>query len=156
MLVKQENVKFALIKYYINLTTLIMKWQGRQGSGNIEDRRGMSGAEWLSAAESEQLSVAIIVLLLGGDPSQLLNGTYRVVRKPNRCSQPAEEDQMAQFVSVVLKDTETVWGKIFEQSKSTYQQPTLVLFRGEVESACGIGKHCQRPVLLSVRSKSIY
>jgi predicted metalloprotease len=44
---------------------------------------------------------------------------------------------MAQFVSVVLKDTETVWAKIFEQSGATYRQPKLVLFRDEVQSACG-------------------
>ena len=58
--------------------------------------------------------IVLIVLLLGGDPSQLLNiqgGT-----ETEQVSTTAEEDQMAQFVSVVLKDTETVWGKIFEQS----------------------------------------
>jgi predicted metalloprotease len=43
---------------------------------------------------------------------------------------------MAQFVSVVLKDTETIWGKVFQESGSTYRQPTLVLYSGQVGSAC--------------------
>jgi predicted metalloprotease len=52
---------------------------------------------------------------------------------------------MAQFVSVVLKDTETVWGKIFEKSNTVYHQPKLVLFRGEVESACGLASTASGP-----------
>ena len=57
----------------------------------------------------------------------------------------AGEDQMADFVSVVLKDTETVWGKIFEQSGSTYREPTLVLFRDQVQSACGYASAASGP-----------
>jgi len=52
---------------------------------------------------------------------------------------------MAQFVSVVLKDTETVWGKIFQQSGSTYRQPKLVLFRDQVQSACGFASAASGP-----------
>jgi uncharacterized protein len=121
-----------------------MKWQGRQGSGNIEDRRGMSGGRMAIGGGIGTIVVAIIVLLLGGDPSQLLNGT---LTEPDteQVTTTAEEDQMAQFVSVVLKDTETVWAKIFEQSGSTYRQPKLVLFRGEVESACGLASTASGP-----------
>jgi predicted metalloprotease len=56
-----------------------------------------------------------------------------------------EEAEMAQFVSVVLKDTETVWGKIFNQWGSEYRQPTLVLFREQVESACGFASSASGP-----------
>jgi predicted metalloprotease len=85
-------------------------------------------------------------MLLGGDPSQLLNmspgdqgnGTEQVTASP-------EEQEMAQFVSVVLKDTETVWGKIFEQSGKTYTQPKLVLFRDQVQSACGLASSASGP-----------
>jgi hypothetical protein len=121
-----------------------MKWQGRQGSGNIEDRRGMSGGRMVVGGGIGTVVIVIIVLLLGGDPSQLLNNmqngpeTEQVVNS-------AEDDQMAQFVSVVLKDTETVWNKIFEESNTTYRNPTLVIFRGEVESACGLASSASGP-----------
>jgi predicted metalloprotease len=87
--------------------------------------------------------IVIIVLLLGGDPSQLLN--MQGGSETEQVTTTAEEDQMAQFVSVVLKDTETVWGKIFEQAGSTYRQPVLVLFRGQVESACGFASAASGP-----------
>jgi predicted metalloprotease len=121
-----------------------MKWQGRQGSGNIEDRRGMSGGKMALGGGLGTIVVVLIVLLLGGDPSQFLGGsegdtaTEQVVTSQ-------EEDQMAQFVSVVLRDTEVVWSKIFEESNSTYVNPKLVLFRGQVESACGLASTASGP-----------
>jgi Predicted metalloprotease len=111
-----------------------MKWLGREGSNNIEDRRGISGRHVAIGGGIGTIVIAIIVLLLGGDPSQLLNMQGKTETEQVQTS--AEEDQMAKFVSVVLKDTETVWGKIFEASGSTYRQPKLVLFRDQVESAC--------------------
>ena len=120
-----------------------MKWQGRQGSGNIEDRRGMSGRMAVGGGIGT-IIIVIIVLLLGGDPSQLLNNITGST-ETEQVNSSAEEDQMAQFVSVVLKDTETVWGKIFEKSNITYRQPKLVLFRGQVESACGLASAASGP-----------
>jgi predicted metalloprotease len=117
-----------------------MKWQGRQGSGNIEDRRGMSGGRMALGGGIGGIVILFIVMLLGGDPSQLLKslgGGGGQQTEQQQITTTEEEDQMAQFVSVVLKDTETVWGKIFEESGSTYRQPKLVLFRDQVESACG-------------------
>jgi uncharacterized protein len=121
-----------------------MKWQGRQGSDNIEDRRGMSGGKIALGGGVGTIVVVIIIMLLGGDPSQLLNGLQGGA-ETEQVSTSAEEDQMTQFVSVVLKDTETVWGKIFEQSDETYRQPKLVLFRGQVESACGFASTASGP-----------
>jgi predicted metalloprotease len=120
-----------------------MKWQGRQGSGNVEDRRGMSTGRMALGGGIGTIIIAIIVLLLGGDPSQLLN--MQGETETEQVSTTAEEDQMAQFVSVVLKDTETVWGKIFQQSGSAYKQPMLVLFRDQVESACGFASAASGP-----------
>lgn len=120
-----------------------MKWEGRDGSGNVEDRRGISGRHVAIGGGIGTVVIAIVVLLLGGDPSQLLNtgGTTST----EQVKTTAEEDQMAKFVSVVLKDTETVWGKIFESSGQTYRQPKLVLFRDEVESACGYASAASGP-----------
>jgi predicted metalloprotease len=121
-----------------------MKWQGRQGSGNLEDRRGMSPRRMVAGGGIGTIIIFLIVLLLGGDPSQLLDN-FQGTTETEQVTTTAEEDQMAQFVSVVLKDTETVWGKIFAESNSTYRQPKLVLFRSEVESACGFASAASGP-----------
>jgi hypothetical protein len=121
-----------------------MKWQGRQGSGNVEDRRGMSGGRMALGGGIGGIVILLIVMLMGGDPSQLLNG-LQGGQETQQVATSAEEDQMAQFVSVVLKDTETVWGKIFEQSGTSYTQPKLVMFRGQVESACGLASTASGP-----------
>jgi septum site-determining protein MinC len=102
-----------------------MKWLGREGSDNVEDRRGMSGRKVAVGGGIGTVVVILIVWFLGGDPSQVIN-TLQGGSDTEQVSSTAEEDQMAQFVSVVLKDTETVWGKIFEKSNSTYHQPKLV------------------------------
>jgi uncharacterized protein len=135
---------FVITGSDLNKNTDIMKWQGREGSGNIEDRRGMSRGKMAIGGGIGTIVVAVIVLLLGGDPSQFLNGLQGGAETEQAATTPAE-DQMAQFVSVVLKDTETVWGKIFEKSNATYHQPKLVLFRGEVESACGLASTASGP-----------
>jgi predicted metalloprotease len=121
-----------------------MKWKGRQGSGNILDRRGMSTGRMAAGGGIGTIIIVIIVFLLGGDPSKILN------MSPNETgteqfSTTTEEDEMAQFISVVLKDTETIWGSIFEQSGSTYRTPQLVLFRNQVESACGMASSASGP-----------
>lgn len=124
-----------------------MKWQGRQGSDNIEDRRGMRTGHMVLGGGIGTIVIVIIVLLLGGDPSQLLNTMQQdnSDKQTEQVTTTPEEDAMAQFVSVVLKDTETVWGKIFEESGSTYRQPKLVMFRGEVQSACGFASSASGP-----------
>lgn len=122
-----------------------MKWKGRMGSGNVLDRRGMSGRGMIAGGGCGTVILVIIVLLLGGDPTQLFNNLPGGETTEQQVSTSAEEDEMAQFVSVVLKDTETVWGKIFEESGSSYRQPTLVLFSGQVESACGMATSASGP-----------
>lgn len=121
-----------------------MKWQGRQESGNIEDRRGRSPGRMAVGGGIGTIVIVLIIWLLGGDPSKLLN-MIPGSTDTEQVNTTAEEDQMAQFVAVVLKDTETVWGKIFEKSNITYRQPKLVLFRDQVESACGLASAASGP-----------
>jgi predicted metalloprotease len=121
-----------------------MKWQGRQGSDNVEDRRGMSRGKMAIGGGIGTIVIALIVLLLGGDPSQLLN-TMQSGTETEQVQTTAEEDEMAQFVKVVLKDTETVWGQLFKQWGSEYRMPTLVFFRDQVESACGFASSASGP-----------
>lgn len=121
-----------------------MKWQGRRGSTNVEDRRGMSTGTKFVGGGIGTLVIVIIVLLLGGDPSSILNRPGEETSSgPVEVTE--EENQMAQFVSVVLADTEEIWGKIFAQSGETYRQPTLVLFRDQVQSACGYATAASGP-----------
>lgn len=121
-----------------------MKWQGRRGSTNVEDRRGMSTGTKFVGGGIGTLVIVIIVLLLGGDPSSILNRPGEETSSgPVEATE--EENQMAQFVSVVLADTEEIWGKIFAQSGETYRQPTLVLFRDQVQSACGYATAASGP-----------
>jgi uncharacterized protein len=124
-----------------------MKWSGRQGSDNIEDRRGMSRGKMVAGGGIGTVILLLIVLLLGGDPVKLLDSLQQGSPAPESgqiASSPGE-DSIAVFVSVVLKDTETVWGKIFEQSGNVYHQPKLVMFRDEVKSACGFASAASGP-----------
>jgi predicted metalloprotease len=121
-----------------------MKWQGRRGSSNVEDRRGMSTGTKFIGGGIGTIVIVIIVLLLGGDPSGLLNQSGGDTSSgPVEATE--EENQMAQFVSVVLADTEEIWGKIFAQSGETYIQPKLVLFRDQIQSACGYATAASGP-----------
>lgn len=121
-----------------------MKWQGRRGSRNVEDRRGMSTGTKVVGGGIGTLVIVLLVYLLGGDPSAILQDSGS-----GQASGPVEateeENAMAQFVSVVLADTEEVWGKLFEQAGGTYRQPTLVLFRDQVQSACGYATAASGP-----------
>ena len=123
-----------------------MKWQGRQGSGNIEDRRGMSKGRMAIGGGIGTIVVAIIVLLLGGDPSQLLNNT---VSEPEteQVTTTAEEDQMAQFVSVVLKGHRDSLGLKYLSSR-TPLIVSLNLFCSEVK--------LNPPVVLRVRPVDLF
>jgi predicted metalloprotease len=122
-----------------------MKWQGRQGSDNVEDRRGMSTGKMAIGGGIGTIVIVLLVLLLGGDPSSIVNDMGSSSSTTEQYQGTAEEEQLAEFVKVVLKDTETVWGKIFEQSGSTYRMPTLVLFSGQVQSACGYASASSGP-----------
>lgn len=121
-----------------------MRITGRRGSSNVEDRRGMSGGKMVMGGGIGTIAIVLIVWLLGGDPGQIL-GTMDTGGTTQPVEATAEEDQMAQFVSVVLADTEEVWKMIFQQSGRTYREPKLVLFRNQVESACGYASAASGP-----------
>jgi len=85
--------------------------------------------------------------MLGGDPSQVLEQIQEGTGQSSSTTYEAtaEEDAMAQFVSVVLADTEDVWKKLFAESGSSYRMPSLVLFRDHVQSACGFATGASGP-----------
>ncbi|MGG0846606.1 KPN_02809 family neutral zinc metallopeptidase [Peribacillus simplex] len=116
-----------------------MKWKGRQGSSNVEDKRGMSGKGMAGIGGGVGLVIILIVTLLGGNPSELL-GSLNFTDTDNGSTyvETDEEKELAQFVSVVLADTEQVWTDEFRKNGLEYKEPKLVLYSGSVESACGL------------------
>ena len=116
-----------------------MRWQGRGGSGNIEDRRGMGGGGMAAGGGIGAVVIGIIYFLLTGDPSgvQAPAGGGQAERPAQSGPVDPARDTLGQFVSTVLRDTEITWGQLFQQAGETYQEPRLVLFDGYVTSACG-------------------
>jgi uncharacterized protein len=121
-----------------------MRWAGREGSRNVEDRRGQGltlGRGSLGCGGI--LLVGIIALLTGADPSQLLQLLEgQGVPQQTAPGEPgpqtrAPADELGSFASVVLRDTEQTWNGIFSRQGRPYQEPKLVLFSGAVRSACG-------------------
>jgi predicted metalloprotease len=124
-----------------------MKWQGREESENVEDRRGLSTKTGLAIGGGlGGIVVLILALVFGVDPQQLagLAGPQQgpggqAGGPPGGQPVPAdpEEEQQAHFSKVVFHDTEEVWDELFRRAGKQYQKPTLVLFTGQVDSACG-------------------
>lgn len=114
-----------------------MRWQMGRRSTNVEDRRGRGVSRPAMGGGLGALLIALLVMLLGGDPGVVLqSGSPATYDSPPAQVSPAQ-DQMADFVSVVLADTEDTWNMLFRQEGGDYVEPTLVLFSGAVDSACG-------------------
>jgi len=125
-----------------------MRWQGRQGSDNVDDRRRGSTAKKVGTGLGiGSIIILIIGFLLGENPIQLLQQLQSGSPAQTQQAPPnAENDALGQFVSVVLKETEDVWNKLFrEQLGRSYQEPTLVLFTGQDRSACGFASAATGP-----------
>jgi len=115
-----------------------VRWKDRRSSSNVEDRRGLSPKPGLIGGGIGTIIIVLAIYFLGGDPSQILNtlpledSASTVPYVPS-----AEENELAQFVSVVLAETEDVWTQLFSEQGLNYEYPKLVLFTGSVQSACG-------------------
>jgi predicted metalloprotease len=114
-----------------------MQWKDRRQSENIEDRRGAGGRIAIGGGLGG-IAILILALLFGADPRQLLQ---QLPQGDNgaQTSRPAnpEEEELKQFVGVVLAETEDAWGDIFRQAGKQYRKPTLVLFTDQVDTGCG-------------------
>jgi hypothetical protein len=118
-----------------------MLWKGRRQSGNVDDRRGMSGGKMVMGGGLVGAIILLISMFSGGDTGAILGGIQEQLQQGQQTetSQPlsAEDIEMREFVSVVLADTEDVWNKIFSASGQQYVEPELVLFTDAVQTACG-------------------
>jgi len=116
-----------------------MQWKGRRASGNVEDRRGMGGGGMLMGGGIGGIVLLVIMTFLGGgDLGDVVNNMSNMGgESPAPYQETQEEKDLAQFVSVVLADTEEVWTDEFKKEGMVYKEPTLVLYSGSVQSACG-------------------
>jgi uncharacterized protein len=123
-----------------------MRWKGRQGSSNVEDRRGVRYGR-AGGIGIGTILLALVAMYFGQDPSVVLQGVQpsAPTAEEGPYQETAEEAQLREFISVVLADTEETWGQIFSQAGGAYEQPKLVLFSGAVESACGFAQAAVGP-----------
>jgi predicted metalloprotease len=135
-----------------------MRWRGRRKSTNIEDRRGgaMSGRGKRRSVSGGAMILVVLAglffgqdvsnilgLILGGDGAQVSQQTSQ--RAPGREGNQAQQDEAAQFVSVVLAETEDTWNSVFQKMGKQYRPPKLVLYSGRVQSACGTSSSASGP-----------
>ncbi len=120
-----------------------MKWLGRRGSGNIDDRRGMSGGG--IAIGGGTIILIILGLLFGQDPQTLLNqvSQNQPVQTEGKIGSP--QDDAGKFADVVLGDTDELWTEVFRENGKQYERPTMVLFDDMVASACGSASSATGP-----------
>jgi len=127
----------------------MVQWRGRRTSDRVEDRRGrgIPGGKATVGGGLGLLVIVAVALLTGTDPSELANlvaGPSATVDDRGPAPPPADDEQ-AQFVSVVLADTESTWQALMPRFGREYELPTLVLFTDAVQSACGLGSAAMGP-----------
>ena len=120
-----------------------MKWLGRRQSDNVEDRRGMSSGGKTIVGGGIIGIIILLVNVFGGENAQMITPILEQMQgsqgNQTETAVPLskEDQEMGDFVRVVLADNEDIWTKIFAENGMTYKKPILVLFRGSVQTACG-------------------
>ena len=124
-----------------------MRWQMGRQSNNVEDRRGMGVPMGIAGGGIGTIILIIAGLFFGFDPSVILQGGDPTTQAPpGPGPAPSKvDDEMRNFVSVVLADTEDVWRDLFRKRNAEYRDPRLVLFSGAVQSACGTAQTAVGP-----------
>ena len=126
-----------------------MRWGDGRRSDNVEDRRGMPGSGRMIGGGLGTVLLVLVALYFGVDPSIILNQGGLPLPNTQESAAPhsasPEEQRQADFVSVVLGDTEDTWRALFKRSGQEYEEPKLVLFSGAVQSACGMASAAVGP-----------
>jgi predicted metalloprotease len=126
-----------------------MLWKNSRRSSNVEDRRRIRIPGGKKGGGVGVLLLALVGMYFGIDPALILNMTGGMPQgssvSVDSAPPSAEEQELAEFISVVLADTEDTWNKIFEEKGGKYREPKLVLFTGQVQSACGYAQAAMGP-----------
>lgn len=126
-----------------------MRWQDRRESTNVEDRRRVTPGRVAIGGGLGTIVILLVMLFLGADPQTLI----QVMEQTQQTAGPAvesgpldpAEEEMRKFISVVLADTEQVWHRQFQSMGDSYVEPKLVMFSGQVRSACGFASAASGP-----------
>ncbi|HKO87978.1 MAG TPA: neutral zinc metallopeptidase [Burkholderiales bacterium] len=122
-----------------------MRLGGQRRSGNIEDRRGMSMGKGVAGGGIGVVLISLVAMFFGVDPSVVLQGMQTTGGSSIETSVPDRNDPAADFVAAVLGSTEDTWTELFRANGRQYRAPTLVLFSGAVQSACGMAQSAVGP-----------
>lgn len=121
-----------------------MRWDGGEESENVEDRRGGGRGPTFFVGGTAGLIIVILAWFFGVDPQMLLNppggggiAVGPVAQNQEERNADPEDERLAHFAKVIFRDTELVWEDLFQKMGREYSKPTLVLFSGQVDSACG-------------------
>jgi predicted metalloprotease len=119
-----------------------MKWIGRRQSDNVEDRRGMSSGGKTIVGGGIIGIIILLVNAFGGENAQMITpvleqfNQQQTTQTENRPLTEAEKVE-GEFVKTLMADNEDVWAQIFEENGLTFEAPKLILFSGQIETACG-------------------
>ncbi len=124
-----------------------MRWSTGRRSGNVVDARGGGGMGLPVGGGIGMAVLALVVYLLGGDPSVVTNlpTNQGAPAGTSGQTQSGPPDEASEFVRVVLGDTEDTWNDIFKKNGHTYEEPQLVLFTGATRSGCGVAQSAMGP-----------
>ncbi len=131
-----------------------MRWRGRQGSDNVEDRRGSGRRGGMGLPLGGGIGGIVLLLVLsaltGQNPMDMLGGLAGPgesggFQGDGGSAGPPADDPQSEFIRVILRDTEETFSEVFRQRGGTYEEPTLVLFSDATESACGLGQAAMGP-----------
>lgn len=128
-----------------------MRWQNRQESDNVEDRRGqrmsLRGIPVGGKAGAVILVVVLVGAFFGYDLTPMLGGLGGVEQTPQSRTAAYDDpdDQLGRFAKVALKTTEDTWDEVFERAGKRYTPPTLVLYDDVTDTACGYGQSAMGP-----------
>lgn len=123
-----------------------MRWQNREQSSNVEDRRGRTIKRVGGGIGIGAILMAVFALIMGENPLNVLQQVTNQQTEEVATETNKQEDVLAQFVGVVLKETESVWSKVFrEQLNEQYIEPKLVLYSGEDNTGCGYAQSTTGP-----------
>jgi predicted metalloprotease len=122
-----------------------MLWQGRRESSNVDDRRGIGGGGIAVGGGIIGVIFLVVKFLLGGGDGGDTQLQLPNQNQPLSAEEQAAQDQEVHFVKTVLAETEDVWNQLMQQAGRDYPEPTLVLFSGSTQSACGYASSATGP-----------